>query len=603
MLCMFKQTLSKKFFRWSVIILSLTLLTSCSVDRYSVSQSARTYLEKSAQSQGAEQQQYQLMAIEQLLIHNNLVDAEQLLQQLNQIHLDPNIEQQKIILEAKLYLKKDNPKWAIQKLRQIHNIQSLDQPTQTAYYLTAIESYERTNQLANNVVARIQLSTLPSASDQSALIWLTLQKIPVAQLQKSFDKSRTALVQGWFTLAILAQKDADNTEKLVSDLLVWKNSYASHPANQLLPSDQDLARLNQSHPLTKIALLLPLHGPYAKQGEAVRDGFITAFYSDKARPQSVNLSNKIYDTTTDDVCQLYQQALQDGAQLIVGPLTKDDVVAFSRCYQEEVPVLSLNYLPDSSNTPKHFIQFGLSPNQSAEQAADYAIQHGIAKIMLINPENDWGFAVRQSFMDRFRQLGGRIIINYNFADHIAAHNHLDEALNIDQSQSRADTLKSILQEKFKTLPRRRQDIQGIMLIANAQQGRQIHPFLDFYYAQNLPIIAISDIYDGYPNPFHDRDLEGIIFNDIPWVFDVKNPRQPMLQKQLATLSAKNFKINKRMYGLGIDSYLLATQWNRLSILPGFPLHGITGNLYVNQHNEIYRQLIWARFKHGKPVVL
>ena len=99
--------------RWISLFLSILIIAGCaSMQRYRLSQSAEIYLQKSAQSQGIEKQRYQLMAVNQLLINGNLVDAQQLLGELDQIPLDPNIAQQKIILEAKLALKKDDPKWA-----------------------------------------------------------------------------------------------------------------------------------------------------------------------------------------------------------------------------------------------------------------------------------------------------------------------------------------------------------------------------------------------------------------------------------------------------------------------------------------------------------
>ncbi|MBN1684366.1 MAG: penicillin-binding protein activator [Gammaproteobacteria bacterium] len=586
------------------------------MSHYNLSQSVKDYLQKSEQSRGVEKQQYQLMAVNQLLLQDKLLDAQQLLQELDQISLDPSIDQQKIILEAKLALKKDDPKLAVKKLQKVRHVQLLDQNAKMAYYLTAAESYERSNHLGESVIARIQLSELPNSASQlslfpsstsatatidkqSLIIWQKLQQVSLSQLKILLNQYKSRLIQGWLDLAILAKQNANDSKGLAENILSWKRIYLDHPANEITPDNQTLLALERPSTPKKIALLLPLQGQYAKIGQAVRDGFITAFYADKT---TTNIDIKIYDTSQSDVCNLYQMALRDGANMAIGPLTKSNVSALAQCVDNQSPILALNYLADNTDIPDQFIQFGLSPNQAAQQAAQYAWQHGVSRVLTISPKNDWGDDVVNAFTGTWAQLGGTIINNYRFTEDASYREEIAKALNVDQSSSRIRALKNMLHEKFKSLLRRRQDINGIFLVANPIQARQIHPFLNFYYAGSLPIFSISGIYTGYLNSFRDRDLDGIYFNDMPWVLDIKNSAQKTLQSQIRSLSPKNFEINKRMYGVGVDAYLLAAHWDRLLTLPNFALHGVTGQLYLNQQHQIYQQLIWAQFKNGAPVL-
>ncbi|MCB1717282.1 MAG: penicillin-binding protein activator, partial [Candidatus Competibacteraceae bacterium] len=77
-------------------------------------------------------------------------------------------------------------------------------------------------------------------------------------------------------------------------------------------------------PVPHIGLLLPLQSAsFGPAAETVKEGFVTAARRESALPFAV----RIYSTTDDplDVLVTYHQALQAGAVLIVGPLTRNGV--------------------------------------------------------------------------------------------------------------------------------------------------------------------------------------------------------------------------------------------------------------------------------------
>ena len=55
------------------------------------------------------------------------------------------------------------------------------------------------------------------------------------------------------------------------------------------------------------------------------------------------------------------------------------------------------------------------------------------------------------------------------------------------------------------------------------------------------------------------------------------------------------------YAVGLDAYRLYPRLQQLKELPDETLFGATGILKLNQNNVIERELMWARFKDGKPV--
>jgi len=215
------------------------------------------------------------------------------------------------------------------------------------------------------------------------------------------------------------------------------------------------------------------------------------------------------------------------------------------------------------------------------------------------PQGAWGNQIQQTFLQRWQQLGGNEIGIISFSNQENIATDIASALNVDQSKQRAQQLQSTIDESVKFIPRRRQDIDGIFLVAAPEQARQIRPLLQFYYAGNLSIFSVANIYSGYVSTRADRDLNNIYFNDMPWVLR-KTQYINKLKQQIQLAWPTNFRANNRLYGLGVDAFTLSLLSLRLAILPNFALNGVTGQLYLNSQQQIYRQLLWAHFVTGVP---
>lgn len=591
-----------------IIIIStlLSLLCSCTLfirnNAVQISYSAKGYLEKAAQTQGVESQQYKILAANQLLLDNNINDAQQLLKTLNNIPLDPTVRSQKFIIEAQLALKQDNPRLAIRKLSLVGNLNTLSQQTLIAYYTTSSQAYERCNQLADSTLARINLNTLLADTKMiqknEVIIWYNLQTLSIPILNNLLQRTNNTTIQGWIKLAIIAKQYSNNPIQLAIQIQGWQTAYPKHPANNILPDTNTLQSLSSFKTPQHIALLLPLTGQFGNMGKAIRDGFMTAFYAN-AKNLSQAPTVKVYDTTqTENIVSMYQQAMQDGADFIVGPLTKTNVDNLVNSGKISVPTLTLNYA-SSSSVPNNVIQFGFSPEQAAEQIVNFAWQHGASHAIIISPNNDWGNKVSRAFDNAWENAGGQTLNTLAFNTNQQLSDEISGVLNITQSNARADTLRQLFNEKIKSTARRRQDINSIFLAATPDQARQILPLLKFYFAGNIPVYAIANIYTGYPSPRNDHDLNGVYFDDMPWLFDYST-NVIQLKRQIQSLWASNYRNNGRLYGLGIDAYTISILLPRLIAMPNIAINGVTGQLYLQSNNSIYQQLSFARFYGGVP---
>ena len=351
----------------------------------------------------------------------------------------------------------------------------------------------------------------------------------------------------------------------------------------------------------QIALLLPATGKHADSATAIREGFFTTYY-ESAGQNGVKPTVRVYDSTKEkDIEYLYEIAVREGADFVVGPLSKEEVIRLARMSPSKArtPILALNYDPSVRPIP-NFVQFSLAPESEAEQIAEKAFHQGHRTASIIVPDNVWGKRIATAFTARWNALGGRVLQSVQASTKHDQSGAVKKLLGIDQSQQRANQLKDILTEKVDFQPRRRQDVDMIVMAATPDLARQLKPLFDFYYAEKVPVYATSSIYNGSPNAKRDRDINGVIFCDMPWLLD---PERGSEVKRLLGRSEKEHSDQyNRLFAMGVDAYHLT---QRLRIMDGqrvtYP--GATGTMLLDPNNVIRRKLAWAKIVNGVPVLL
>src|SRR5699024_4344728 len=148
--------------------------------------------------------------------------------------------------------------------------------------------------------------------------------------------------RGWIALAHIERQSWGSNKTLEKALNQWRERFPNHPAArriapQVLKSYEQRYRYPQH-----IALLLPLSGRLGAPTEAILEGFPAGRFQGKDKtPPTIT----VYDTgkTGSSAVQAYNKAIGEGADVIVGPLTKSAVTAVSAAAGQGTPVLTLNY--------------------------------------------------------------------------------------------------------------------------------------------------------------------------------------------------------------------------------------------------------------------
>ena len=431
-------------------------------------------------------------------------------------------------------------------------------------------------------------------------IWQALAMLSERALQQLRSDPPPDVLSGWMQLVQITKAYQLHPKSLNQAVTRWRQAYPNHPVQAELLTDLMSRRQEDIVTPDNIALLLPLSGKFAKAAEAVQDGFLAAYYS---RTPKTAQTVKIYDTNNGtDVLTIYKQAVNDGAQFIIGPLDKNRIEQLAEHDDLSVPTLALNYI-EHEDVPINLFQFGLSPEEEAHQVAERTWLDGHVNAAVLIPIGPWGERVSMAFKTRWEEIGGSVVEQepYNAARNDYS-NPIRMLLNIDDSRRRYRSIATLLNQNLKYTPRRRQDIDFIFLAAYPRQARQIRPQLKFYHAADLPVYATSHVFTGNLNPERDRDMDGLMFGDMPWVL-TGNTSHRGLRAEIESHISKAGNRLQRLYALGTDSFNIIAALSPLKKYPYQRYDGETGSLSLDAKQRLQRQLTWVRFRSGRPVSL
>lgn len=558
---------------------------------------AQAYLALAKNQTDGEQQNMFLLAAGRYIEDAQFQEAERILTQTT--HLSELQQDEKNILLAQINVVHERSEAAISRLSAVQRLNQLPQYYQIQYHEMLAWAYDAAGNLSYAVNERIKLDHLLSdnANKTNAHqiinrrnLWLSLTRLSTAELNTiGLEAEDNKELEGWVKLAQIARQSEPRlstqaSQGILTQMEQWQENYPRHPANSLLPSPLSSAQsLLQGSP-HQIALLLPLTGSLAGPGNAVRDGF-TAAYNEAGAPQRLEI--KAYDTNAYDIAKLYQQAIANGADYVIGPLAKPEVTAVAKM-DHPVPTLLLNDTDAGLRGNAYF--FGLSPTNEARQVAYRAGKKGLRRVVIIAPSGSWGDDVVNAFSSQWRAGGGEIVDRLTYDDKTDLNSAVRDFLHVSERQaSEKQYHVSSRSKNSGANAKRRQDFDMIFLLAYPSNARQIMPLLRYYFAGDIPVYSTSTVYSGNTNTMQDKDLDGIIFCDMSWVFSHQLPNKNWPE----SLNSYN-----RLYAMGMDSYSLATELNRLILFPAMTVNNNTGVLYLNGAHQIGRVLAWGQFRGG-----
>jgi len=568
---------------------------------------AREYENLSHLAKSPQREHFALKAVESLIKAGQVREGRDKLAEIDVSKLDPSFQARKRILEAQLLALENKPDESLRLLAQAEKVPNLN-PTLIAeiYRVRAQAEMALDHPLSavKGLIAREKYLVAPAdLTKNQQEIWHIIEPLSRDKLEQALKAGPEPVLAGWLELGVTALEHAGSPAILANAVDDWRKAHPTHPATADFLKSIAKLQIGQIGRVDRIALLLPLTSDYAQAAAAVRDGFLAMQAADR-NPSKPTV--QVIDIGADpaQAVTAYQQAEQAGAQFIVGPLGVEAAEQVAQKTDLKVPTMLLSNISEKIDTSeKTVFQFSLAPEQEATQAAERAYLDGHRQAAVLYPDNAWGRRLENAFVSTWQRLGGIVVSEQSYL--LNQQDYTDPVkrlLNITQSEARKDRLEAVLKQKLTFESRPRDDIDFVFLAADTKHARLIKPQLNFNHALRMPVYATSYVFTGQGNTGLDIDLDGIQFGDMPWML-VGDGRVAELRKLLQPNWPYAHTGLDRLFALGVDAYAIIPNLNRLSNENAERFNGVTSGLSLGRGGRLHRQLLWAQFRKGLPMLV
>lgn len=156
----------------------------------------------------------------------------------------------------------------------------------------------------------------------------------------------------------------------------------------------------------RVALLLPLSGPQATLGRALLDAAAMALF--EAAGDRLVLLPKDTGAGPDGARLAAEQALAEGAGLILGPIFRDAAAAAGPVAAAR-GVNLITFSTDASVAGGNVFLFGFTPDQQVKRVVEYAVARGMLRFAALAPENAYGATVTRALQQAATGAGAAVV--------------------------------------------------------------------------------------------------------------------------------------------------------------------------------------------------
>lgn len=465
---------------------------------------------------------------------------------------------------------------AFRLLLPLKSNSSLDDETAASLHASLALAYDKQGDPLRALEERTTVERLLAQGSTSAQqreqlhasLWQSLSAQDRATLVTMRGESRDTDIQGWIDLA-LAKLDQDRNA-----LKQWPSYYPGHPAAAgfsaaLLAELPDTApAASEANTVTtaetqqsgSLALILPLSvQAYYPAADAIAQGIAAAQAHAK---DTRELRLYATDGSAENIAAVYQRAVEDGVEAVIGPLTRDEInVLVQQQAALPVPTLTLNVV-QAGTTDAKLLQFGLPLDAEVDQIVSTAQRLGMQTANIIGSGSPLAGRLAQAFRAAWEAGGGRINLELQ----------LTEAALPPDVQARIEARPADM----------------VFLAANSDEARSIRPAL----SKATPTFATSHAFSGILQDPSDDSLNAVRFFDLPWLLKPEREDFASLKPAAADLPPGEMQ---RWFALGVDAYRLLGLWQSSKSGHDVTLSGLTGKIQVTTQGEVERALASAHF--------
>ncbi|WP_324029581.1 penicillin-binding protein activator [Pantoea sp. JZ2] len=627
------------------------------------------YLQQVQQSSDDSKTDWQLLAIRALLKEGKYPQADQAIGELpNQ--LSSTQQQELRLLKAQSLIGQQKVADAQQLLSQVKTSE-LSQDQLARYYDLQIASAQGKTSLAllRAYIAQEPLLKGDARQKNIDATWQALTQLSQQDMNALVINADENILQGWLDLLTAWHANAQDANMLKSAIKDWQTRYPDNPASKTLPTQLSQVQNFTKASTSTIALLLPLNGQAQMFASAIQKGFndakngvipaapqatpgsaqdpiamnqqqpadANAVVSPSATPAATtqtgtaqqpattaqqpqqqqqpsaqpasNAQVKVYDTSSQPIAQVMQQAQQDGATLVVGPLLKNNVETVANS-QTPLNVLALNEPEHIQNHP-NMCYFALSPEDEARDAAHHIWDQGKRQPLLLLPRNGLGDRVATAFAKEWQSLGGGTVLQQRFGSVSELKQGINSGAGISMSGTPVVIPSASQPQNVSvaglTIPAPQTSapaasesgaVDAAYIVSTQDELQLIKPMISMRTGSrsNVALYASSRSAQAGAGPDFRLEMEGLQYSDIPLL----SGANPGLMQQAARSFNNDYSL-VRLYAMGMDAWTLANHFNQMRQVPGFSLDGNTGKLSATPDCVINRKLTWNQYRQGNIV--
>ncbi|WP_197464571.1 penicillin-binding protein activator [Marinomonas aquimarina] len=493
------------------------------------------------------------------------------------------------LLMSDIALGQEMPMLALQMLSQATQLASAQRPgnnikmlQQRAKVMASLDNWP------NAVKDYMQLSLMLPAEQQEqnrSHLWQAIQNLTDNEMSY-LEGNQLPLLDGWLDVSKILRQQALTVEQQVQAFQEWQQIHGSHPAAIYPPLDfQIMATLEQRMP-NSVAVLLPMSSELKVASESILDGILQQYYANSSAQPNLH----IIDTDQyDQFSQAYFAALNSGAETIIGPLRKQNVAQLGDLVQD-IPTIALNQLESNRIIPNLY-HFSLNVSDDIRELMAFAKKEGAENAAILSMESTWALRQSDQFKEVAKQTNLPVLTSLSYENTpIGRAQAVKQLLQVDESEARIRSVRQWTRQDVESTPRARQDLDYVYYVGKLGDAKQIRPLLNFYFAEDIPMLASQTIHDKTPSSnTKSEDIERIIFTELPAVLS-------------ETSQGGNAPfVLQRLSALGNDSYLLAKRLALFTNVKSAKVSAQTGIITLDDDGIFNRRPNIVTYKQGELI--
>ncbi len=171
------------------------------------------------------------------------------------------------------------------------------------------------------------------------------------------------------------------------------------PTVELTPPESD-----EQGPV-RVALLLPLSGPNAGVGQSLLNAALIALFD--IGDDRLMLMPKDTEGIPEGALDAAERAVEDGAEIVLGPLFSSSVQAAATVTRER-GLNMIAFSTDRSVAGSGVYLIGFLPEQQVDRVVGFAVSQGMQRFAALLPENAYGAAISTALQDAIVREGGLV---------------------------------------------------------------------------------------------------------------------------------------------------------------------------------------------------